>query len=481
MRLAGKIAYSTLATGVSIIGGLARNKIFASFLSLGLFGILSIGQQSSSLLFTIMAFGLPLGMTTLAADTLVESEPSRNRTISRMIALAYAVSLGAFLVVALVMLLEPDAAAFLVTGNRAYSLPIALILLSAPLMVGEYCLNAIMEGMGKVREIVLFRMVPVVLVLPAVYVLTSTYGLEGAGMGVVLNELLLLVFGTVLLRKHLVMDRSSLAVGEVFGRVVKVALLSFGVGAAWMATDFAVKRYMLGTLGEESNGIIQSVAKVTDLYPNIALSWLAMHLFPAVTTAGNDRRATAAAIVRTVGAAVSIIVPIIIILFAFRGTILEIIYRKEFTVAVDYFGAMLTGGVPKVVSWVLALALLPLGLKRQWFWSAMLFTVSYLAIIWAGVAGGCGMYAIPIASGAALCIQVAYVLIVYRRNKVPMGRSFMYQLAGFGGITVLLVAAVFWLPALLGVTVLFAIMAFRLGLLSDILDWINDLRAKTAA
>ncbi len=91
------------------------------------------------------------------------------------------------------------------------------------------------------------------------------------------------------------------------------------------------------------------------------------------------------------------------------------------------------------------------------------------------------MYAIPIASGAALCIQAAYVLVVYRRNKMPMGRSFMYQLTGFGGITVLLVAAVFWLPALLGVTVLFAIMAYRLGLLSDILDWINDLRAKTAA
>ncbi len=481
MKMIKKIAYNGAATTVSVASGLLRNKIFAAFLSLNLFGVLSLGQQSVSLVVTVFAFGLPLGITTLVSQLLSRSAEEQSAMVSRLAVLAAGLS-GLLTALIIAMLaLQPAILSVAITGSDAFSVPIAILLFSAPLMLLETCLFAMMEGMGKVREIVLFKTIPSLVALPILYLVTAQFHLAGAAAGLVISEGLLVVVGLVLLRKHFVFSMTVLHVRTAIESVYKVAFLSFGVGAIWFISDFLVKRYILIALGEVENGIVQSVAKIADLYPTIALAWLSMHLFPVISQRIDDKQAVANALQRTVLVAVVIVVPIIIILFTFRAEVLQIVYKKEFQVAVHYFGAMLTIGIVKVFSWVIGLALLPMGMKKQWFYSAVLMTVLYSAGVWFGMHIGLSIYSIPVSLGVSLSAQAGYVLVVYRKQGFTFDKSFTPQTICFAGASFLLVLSVVEPIVLLAVVALFTWIVYHYDLLREIKDKFYEFKSKFAA
>jgi O-antigen/teichoic acid export membrane protein len=192
-----------------------------------------------------------------------------------------------------------------------------------------------------------------------------------------------------------------------------------------------------------------------------------MHLFPALG-GSDDRSGSVNIIQRTILVAIALIVPIVIVLFAFRPLVLEIVYKEDFLIAVDYFGAMLVIGIPKVVSWILGLAMLPLGLKREWFISGLVLIVVYAAGIWMSLLSGFGIYAIPAAYGAGLLCQAIYTVVVYRNNSMRIGRVFGAQMAVYLIMTCLLAIAVLWQAALLGVVILYLWFVYHYRLFTEI-------------
>jgi len=481
MRMFGKIVYSVGATSVTVVSGLLRNKILAVFLSLNLFGILSIGQQSVSLLFTIFAFGLPLGITTLSSQLLTRPREEQIEVVSRLTVLALLLAGIVVLVLLSASVISPTFLSRAVTGNEEYAFPLVILLLSTPFMLVEYSLYAVMEGMGMAKEIILFKVIPSILVLPVLYILSTRYQLVGGAAGLLFNEMLLAGLGLYLLRRLLKFDLAALNVRPIIAKVFKVASLSFLVGAGWFAADFLVKRYMLETLGQVSNGIVQSVAKIADLYPSVALSWLSMHLFPAIAISLDNRAITTGAIHRTVRIAVVLIAPVILVLFAFRSQVLELVYKKEFTLAVDYFGAMLSVGILKVFSWVIGLALLPMGLKKEWFYSAVVLIVGYVLGVIVGLSGEVGIYAIPLGLGLGLSLQTAYTLKVYGVKGYVFERGFRADLIMCSLMTVLLASSVFWLPVLAIAIVSYLWYIYHFQILHELKVRLNEVRSKISA
>ena len=478
MRMPAKIVYSVIAASISIAGGVLRNKIFAAFLSVNLFGILSIGQQSVSLLFTLFAFGLPLGITTYAAQLLNQSDEGRRQAVSRIVILSVMLASCFGALLAFPLLLDPQYVSHAVTNESEYATAVVIILLSSPLMLIEICLFSIMEGMGRLRDIVIFRMVPVAVVLPILYVLVSTQHLIGAAIGLVVHEVALIVTGFFLLRKMLVLRRDSLRIASVFNEVFRVAVLSFIVGSSWLAVDFLVKRSFLATFGEVSNGIIQSVAKIADMYPTIALSWLTVHLFPVIATSLDDRDGALRAVERTSLVAVSMIVPIILFLFTFRGFVLEVLYKREFVLAVGYFGAMLTTGIPKVYSWVVGTALLPLGLRRQWLTASLFLILLYATLVPLGVVMGFEIYAIPVGLGVGQVLQAVYVVARMQSKGYRFSRTFWIQTAVYALLAVIFVGALFQPTLLIVATLLYIMFIYKFNLLNEIRHKLIDLGKK---
>jgi len=470
VRLLKTIAYTTVATGFSVLGGFARNKILAALLSLALFGIVSITQQSVSLLSTICAVGVQLGVTTIAARLGTLAPDERRLTVSRIVVLVFLQGAAMLLVLGAAILAGPATISTLVAGNPAYAIPVAVMLLMAPLLLIETALFAILEGSGNVRGVVKFRIVPAVLTPPVLWYLVDRFGLTGAAAGLLLNELSLVAAALWLLRGDLILSPAILRLQSIARPIFSVGIMSVAVGASWLLVDFLAKRYILESLGETGNGIVQSVSKITDLYPMVVLSWLTMHLFPFVAASKENRGALGAGIERTMLAAMGIIVPIILALFLLREPVLKILYKGEFVAAAGFFGAMLATGIPRVFAWTLGTVLLPLDLKREWFVATTLVTVVYALVVAGGVVAGLGMYAIPLATGLAYVLQSIYSMSVLGRRGIPFSTVFRRRILDYVLIDCAITAAVFDLRFLAVAAIAFALFAWRSGALQELLE-----------
>ncbi len=116
-----------------MVAGFIRNKIFAIYLTLGLFGILSLMQQSASLLFTFFAFGLPLAYSTISAQNITAPIEKQRELISKMVALVISIAVIAGLLITVVYYLNPQKAAKIIVNSSDYERSVVIILFSGPL------------------------------------------------------------------------------------------------------------------------------------------------------------------------------------------------------------------------------------------------------------------------------------------------------------------------------------------------------------
>lgn len=468
MALPRKVLLSGAATGVNVVGGLARNKILAAFLTVGLFGIVSIGQQALSLAATLFAVGFPMGIVTCAAGLTTRSLDEQRREVSRIVWAVLALSLVLTLFTGAVLLGARRSVAVALTGEPGYADAVALILLAMPLLVAELCLYSIMEGLGRLRDIVVFKTVPVVAGLPVLYLLVRAYGLAGAAAGILIQEVLLVATALWTLRSLIRVDREATRAGSVVKPILRVAGLAFVAGASWLAADFLVKRGILLLLGQEANGFVQGVTKVTDIYPSLALAWLTVHLFPSLAAAGEDRARAAAVVQRTLFIAVSLIVPVILVLFAGSELILRAIYRAEFAAAGPLFRAMLATGILKVLAWTLTWSLLALGLRREWFVSSMIAVLLYGLGMLAGLSFHKSVFLLPLVQGIVFAVQGIYCVAALGRRGYRLGGGFPMQAGFMAGATALLAASLSRPFLLVPLAALYAWFTVRFHLWEDL-------------
>lgn len=468
MSLSKKILYSGVATSLNTIGGIVRNKLYAVYLSLSLFGLLSLGQQFISLVSTFFSFGLPLGVTTLSASLVTRSNEEQSLGITRIVVLSLAAAFCVEGILFVVLLFFKDDLSIALFGGSQYGVQLIILLHAVPFMIVSGSLYAVLEGMGKLRAIMAYKTLPLCVSLPVIYYLSSKYLFLGASISVLVSEILVALVALYLLREYVIFKREIFHLTGVVKEIVKVAVLSFIVGVVTLLIDFVVKRLVLGTAGETGNGIVQSVAKVTDLYPMIVLSWLAMHLFPSLAREKEDLHAVANIIQRTAFVAVALIIPIIFFLFLFRGYILEIIYQKEFVQASQYFGLMLATGVLKVFSWVIGIALLASGYRKLWFYSSLLYAVVFFLISSIGLHTALSFYALPVGVGLALVVNIVYVMYAYNKFNMRFHKSFFVQLLIYVVISALFCLAVLYDVALLLIIVIYVGYSSYYGFVKEI-------------
>ena len=475
-----KIFFNGIATSVNILTGLLRNKIFAAFLTINVFGILSIGQQSAGVLYTFFAFGLPMGITTISAQIVTESSEDQKKTLSSLIMLSMMAATIVLILLASVIFIDPEYVSRLVTNRTDFALPIGILLFSVPLMIIQTCLHSIMVGQKMLKQIVIFKLLPSFVILPLLYVLTSSYHLLGASIAITANEGFQVIVGLVLLRNCFQPPKEAWILKPIFLRVFKIAVLSFIAGVTWLVSDFQVKRSILGKLGEIDNAIVQSVAKVTDMYPNVALAWLSMHVFPEISKRKDDPERSAALIERTTLIAMALIVPIIVIMFLAKSLILDIIYKREFRIAAGYFGAMLATGIPRAFSWVTGIALLSFGIEREWFYSIILFNVLYVAGSWIAFTNHCSIYFLPVVLGIGYTIESLYRLNIYKRHGIWLSGDFTRQSLLYCLMGLFFVLSIYWLPFLICVAIVYSIVNYRYHVFDNVIARIFNVFKKGA-
>jgi|GEM_PF-4568516 len=481
MRLSKKIVYSVAATTVNVLSGFLRNKIFAIYLSVSLFGILSLAQQGLSILFTLFAFGIPVGISSYLAKLSAVPQGVKKLAVSKIIGMVFTLSLVVLLLLVLAFVFIPDVVSFTISGSNDFILPVFIILLACPFMIIQNSLVSAMEGLGLVKELTSFKIVPAILFLPIILFFVQKYHFTGAAVGVFVTEFSFAVFAFVALRKNFSISKEMLSFFEVAKEVMSFAAASVLVGGVWMIADFVLKRYLLATFGQIENGIVQSVAKIVDLYPIVVLSWLNLHLFPVLGASRDDKKAVVGHLERTVLISVSLIIPVVFFLFLFREQILSLLYQKDFTIAQDYFATMLLAGILKVASWVVGTALLPLGLRKEWFISSQLYIIAYVCLAIIGLHAGFGIYVIPFATILGLSIQFFVTVYLFTKRGFKFSHNFVIQIILYGFITLFLFFGKLSFMFLFMAMIVFLLIIIRYKLIHDVYILIQNAIQKATA
>jgi O-antigen/teichoic acid export membrane protein len=192
-----------------------------------------------------------------------------------------------------------------------------------------------------------------------------------------------------------------------------------------------------------------------------------MHLFPAIGAQKENASVVARTVERTAVVAVVMIIPVILVLFAFRAQVLELMFKKDFLPATEYLGAMLASGILRIYALVLGVGLLAAGFRRDWFIASLITTVVYFVGIWIGFSFRLGIYALPLAFGVGLALQAVYAWFAFRKQLGKFDPRFAQQTLIFTLFTILLVISIFWTWMLIVIALGYLFFLFRYNLIQE--------------
>ncbi len=433
--LVGSVAYIGGINVVAFAGGLIRQKVFAVFLGPAGLGAFGLAASFLELLATLARLGAPAGLLREMRQALAQQEWGKAARVFvdvRRVTLRRTVALGVGTVLLAPVLSDHLLAAVVPRWS------IAVLALTAPLLLaGELC-NAAMNAFGRVRTMAAANVTAVLLGLPVATWLFATWGLSGAlvqlGTGaliafVVSERLLTSVFRP---REHHPDRISREEAARTVAGAVRVGMAQTLHHLAITANLLAFRSMIVARLGTVASGLYQGTMGLSRQY-TIALSGgLFVYLYPRLGARSNDLDDFAEELVRGLGFALAVVVPVAVGLIAFRDWIVRIVFSHEFEPMIQLMGYSMVGDMATIVGEVLKLAILASGASRTYAVLGLVTEVVYLGAFWLGLhafglPGAVGAYLVASLLGVVIC-GVALVRLGRLRLSVRLTSQLLLAL-----------------------------------------------------
>ena len=225
-------------------------------------------------------------------------------------------------------------------------------------------------------------------------------------------------------------------VGRQF--IIMGAYMTGGAVATTVA-GYVLVSWLNGAAGLEATGIYQSANIIVNKYAGVVLTALGMEFYPRLAGVAHSRLRTRVHVSQEINVAVTVIVPVAMLLVMLRGPVVSLLYTSEFSDALPVILWAAPGIVARTVSWIMAFVMLARADGRVYLVTETLSAVLSVVLAIAGyrLAGLPGL-------GMAYTVwYVAYaviVAVVYRlRYRLSVSR---WALASIAGGAVLIAAII---------------------------------------
>jgi O-antigen/teichoic acid export membrane protein len=429
--LVGSVAYIGGINVVAFAGGLVRQKVFAVFLGPAGLGAFGLAASFLELLATLARLGAPAGLLREMRQALAQQEWSKAARVFidvRRVTLRRTVVLGVA-----TALLAPVLIDHLLAGVVP-RWSIALLALTAVLLLaGELCYAA-MNAFGRVRTMAVANVTAVLLGLPVATWLVASWGLSGALVQLGTGALIAFVVSQRLLTSifrpgehHPDRIRTEDAARTV-ARAVRIGMAQTLHHLAITANLLAFRSMIVARLGTAASGLYQGTMGLSRQY-TIALSGgLFVYLYPRLGARANDLDDFAQELARGLGFALAVVVPAGVGLIAFRDWIVRIVFSHEFEPMIQLMGYSMLGDMATIVGEVLKLAILASGASRTYAALGLVTEAVYLGAFWVGLHA----FGLPGAVGAYLAASLLGVVIcgaaLVRRGRLRLSARLTSQL-----------------------------------------------------
>lgn len=437
MRRGGRMGLSGFTSVLGALGGVARNKIFATFLDTTGVGQLAQILSGQNWLGTFTTGGLALPVShAIATARGANDEPAVRRVVWTALV---AVGSTALAVCALAILLAPALSTALL-GSPEFAPLVRLSTLGVAGLSLQMILQGIYAGFSDVKATFTYALAGNLVATALVLALVPRFGLAGAVLGVAS------FFPVAILTSLFVHRRRYRAAfspapsprfhGPTLRSMLQIAFASLLLALLDQGTLVSIRAHVVRAHGASANGLLQAAIGLAQQAGAPFYAYLGGYAFGRVSglsgleavrdyTRRQWRLTTAVAALACGGGAV------------LAGPLLHVLYSDRFTGAAGPLAWTLVGEYSKIAMQAWVIGAISIGGVALWLPTGLVYTATMLVTYAVASAFGAGAYALPFAYAAAGFGGFAFTGVTLSRRGVTLaGRD----LAWFAGTLAALVA-----------------------------------------
>ena len=334
-------------------------KVSAVFLQPAGLGIVSQLTGFQSLLRRFVTLGVGGGVTRYVAEFNSKQE---RRALERLLQTVFSAFVVTGAISVLACLIFAPQLANLVLADRSLGLLIVLIGIAIPLTAQVGVINRFLQGMLKIREMVVLGIVSSALGVIITIPLIVLGGVTGAVLSIPLSSLFALIIGQFYLQRLVLREQHIHLRLTLPDREMGVKLLRFGGTRGLMALVeylvlLAIRSLIISRLGAESNGLYQTALAMSNRYLGMIFVAVWAYGMPKVATMLGDPDGISRLqndILRLLFLA---LVPLVVLILVFRNIWIPILYSKAFLGAYSLVGWRVVGDMFRGVGFAVGLTI----------------------------------------------------------------------------------------------------------------------------
>ncbi len=433
---------------MTLITGLFKIKIYSYLLGPEGFGLISQLINLNIFINFLCTLGIPIGLIRLISEWESEGKWDYiNSILKNIFFLLVIVSITLFI---FTFIFSSQISNVLYSDN-SYSSLIVLFSFSIPLTIIFSLFDSYVRGIKKFNIYVKVSVISSISTTLISIFLVSKYGVEGVALSFVFTSILPIIFYSIYLTKSkLLQFKNIFATHYVDHRNSYKLIFGLGVGSLIIGlADYSsiifVRSFIIKELGLQDNGIYQVIYSISTNYLGVFFLVASVYTLPILSEIKSNELFNAE-INNFLRIVVIVVTPIIIILFSFRGFIVQILFSKEFYDSTKYFTFYFVGDYAKLVGTVLGLWLVPRHKVKALCSINFVYNISFVVIFYFLLKSNWGLYSAVIGyMMASIFFFAANYFYFNKRNKFSFNKINLRTLVcSVSVILVVMVIATFY-------------------------------------
>ena len=408
MNLLRTSLLSAVQTGVKILAGFVLVKVVA--LTSGPIGVAQLGQFQNVVGLVVMLSG---GMFYTGATKLIAQHGETKEEFRAVVRMVLTASVVCAVVMAVVLFFWEHY--FLKYILKDIELDwISQIL---PLLIFLTVLNglwlALLNGLGRIRELVIANIAASVLMVILVFLLTPVYGQRGVLLAIVLPPVIVIlhVMLTRLRFKHWVeLCSTGKTNNQHYIELMRFALMGLVSAAAAPIAQIIMRDYLAQKLSLADAGIWQGITRISEVYLVFITSSLSVYYLPKLAKIADPD-----SLKELTNSVLKLVIPTSLFLgslvYLSRDLLIQILFTTEFNAMRDLFLWQIIGDMIKIIAWVYAYTILAGGFIIPFIFGELFFNSTYIGL---GIlmVSNFGLKGAVFAYGVNYIFYLAYVVVV---------------------------------------------------------------------
>ncbi|SHF80862.1 O-antigen translocase [Dysgonomonas macrotermitis] len=362
---------------ITILIGIARNKLIALLLGAAGTGLISVYQSILDTIKSITGFGIETSGVREVAKSAEEQEKTElYKTISTVD--TWSLILAGLSAIVCILCAYPIG--LWLFDNTEHTLKIAILSVSLFFMVLAAGQTVILQGLRQigymVKSAIIWNLTGLIAAIPLYYYWRA----EGI-IPVFIVVSIGMFYSAYYYRRRLNIPKIKLSFGEVKARGVEMLRLGFFIASAAIPTMvgyFIIRAFLTNNIGLESVGLYQAAWSITNVYLSMILKSMGSDFYPRLCSVIENKEGSRKLINEQTYIVLILCVPAILILLLVSKLALALLYSSEFTGAASVLNWQILGTFAKLLSWPLGFILLAKGKGAIYFATEMLYLLVYL-------------------------------------------------------------------------------------------------------